>query len=94
MGRTEFPDPQGLRASLWLEQQLFIESEMALFFERRLKCPQNMLDTADIVREAIYRQLTGSWHDRWVRVLPLPARSLAFPGWSQLEHAVAHHAGS
>ena len=59
MGRTEFPDPQGLRASLWLERQLFLESEMALFFECRLKCAENMLDTADIVREAIFRHLSA-----------------------------------
>src|SRR5579864_277117 len=30
---------------------------MALFSECRLKCAQNMLDIADIVREGIYRQL-------------------------------------
>ena len=40
----------------WLEQQLFIESEMALFLECRVRCAQNPLDRADIVREAIYRQ--------------------------------------
>lgn len=58
MGRTEFPDPQGLRASLGWNSRLFIESEMALFLECRLTCVQNMLDTADIVREAIYHQST------------------------------------
>ena len=52
------PDPHGLRASLWLEQHFFIESEMALFSECRLKCAQNLVDRADIVREAIYRKLT------------------------------------
>jgi probable HAF family extracellular repeat protein len=30
---------------------------MALFYECMLKCTQKLLDTADIVREAIYRQL-------------------------------------
>jgi hypothetical protein len=33
-----------------------IESEMALFSECRLKCAQNMLDIADIVRDGILRQ--------------------------------------
>jgi hypothetical protein len=36
-----------------LEQHFFIESEMALFSECRLKCAQNLVDRADIVREAI-----------------------------------------
>jgi hypothetical protein len=31
---------------------------MALFYECMLKCARKLLDTADIVREAIYRQLT------------------------------------
>ena len=30
---------------------------MALFFERMLKCVQKVLDTADIVRDAMLRQL-------------------------------------
>jgi len=34
-----------------------IESEMALFSECRLKCAQNTLDIADIVREGIYQEL-------------------------------------
>jgi hypothetical protein len=29
---------------------------MALFYECMLKCARKLLDTADIVREAIYRQ--------------------------------------
>jgi len=37
----------------------FHESELALFFECMLPCAQKLLDTADIVREAIYRQLPG-----------------------------------
>jgi hypothetical protein len=56
-GSDRVPDPHGLRASLWLEQHFFIESEMALFSECRLKCAQNLVDRADIVREAICRQL-------------------------------------
>jgi hypothetical protein len=30
-----------------------MESEMALFYECMLQCAQQLLDTADIVREAI-----------------------------------------
>jgi hypothetical protein len=41
---------------------LFIESEMALFSECSLECASKLLDTADIVREAIYRQLTHGSH--------------------------------
>jgi hypothetical protein len=33
---------------------------MALFSERSLKCARKMLDTADIVREAMFRHLTHS----------------------------------
>jgi hypothetical protein len=32
---------------------------MALFYECMLKCAQKLLDTADIVRDAIFRQLTS-----------------------------------
>jgi hypothetical protein len=34
---------------------------MALFSECSLKCARIVLDTADIVREAIYRQLTSGF---------------------------------
>jgi hypothetical protein len=34
----------------------FIESEMALFSERSLECASKLLDTADIVRDAMFRQ--------------------------------------
>ena len=37
----------------------FNESEMALFSECSLKCARKMLDTADIVREAIFHQLSS-----------------------------------
>jgi hypothetical protein len=49
----------GLRASLGWQSKgnSFNESEMALFYECMLKCTQKLLDTADIVREAIFRQL-------------------------------------
>jgi hypothetical protein len=45
-------------SGLWLEWHTFNESEMALFFECMQLCAQKVLDTADIVREAILRQLT------------------------------------
>jgi hypothetical protein len=32
---------------------IFIESEMALFYEGMLKCARKPLDTADIVRDAM-----------------------------------------
>ena len=35
---------------------IFIESEMALFYECMLKCARKLLDTADIVRDAMLRQ--------------------------------------
>jgi len=40
-----------------LERQPFNESEMALFSECMLECARKVLDTADIVREAIFQQL-------------------------------------
>src|SRR6202140_2215799 len=48
----------GLRASLgwWSKSNSFNESEMALFNECMLKCARKLLDTADIVREAILQQ--------------------------------------
>jgi hypothetical protein len=45
-----------LRAGFGWIRHTFNESEMALFFECMLLCAQKVLDTADIVREAIYRQ--------------------------------------
>ena len=41
-------------------RHIFNESEMALFSECRLYCARKLLDTADIVREAIFRQLRNS----------------------------------
>ena len=34
---------------------------MALFYECMLKCARKLLDTADIVRDAVYQQLTEGW---------------------------------
>jgi hypothetical protein len=53
MGRTEFLTRSDYERALgWISNS--IESEMALFSECRLKCAQNTLDIADIVREGIY----------------------------------------
>jgi hypothetical protein len=47
-----------LRASLGWQSKSnsFNESEMALFYECMLKCARKLLDTADIVREAIFQE--------------------------------------
>jgi hypothetical protein len=37
---------------------------MALLFERTQKCCRKQLDTADIVREAIFRQLGLIWMEK------------------------------
>jgi hypothetical protein len=60
MGRTEIPNLKTdyERAFDWYGH--FNKSEMALFFECTDRYAQNMLDTADIVREAIFRHLAGS----------------------------------
>jgi len=42
----------------WLDRRIFNESEMAHSSACMLSCAQKVLDTADIVRDAIYRQLT------------------------------------
>ena len=45
----------------------FHESEMALFYECMLQCARKLLDTADIVREAMFQQL----EHRPFRIAPL-----------------------
>jgi hypothetical protein len=57
MGRTEFPDLKRLRAGLGWKRQTINEREMALFSECSLKCGRILLDTADVVREAISQQI-------------------------------------
>ena len=59
MGRTEVLDLRDYKRAV-VGSGIFIESEMALFSECSLKCARKVLDTADIVREAIYHQLTIS----------------------------------
>ena len=56
MGRTEFSTRNDYDASLGLERHFFHESEMPLFFECTLKCAPKLLDTADIVRDAMFQQ--------------------------------------
>jgi hypothetical protein len=57
MGRTEGPDLKTDYERAWVgKEQTIHESEMALFFERMPECARNLLDTADIVRDAIFRQ--------------------------------------
>jgi hypothetical protein len=57
MGRTEFLTPT-IRSEPRLEAQTIYESEMALSHECMQSCAHIVLDTADIVREAIFRQLS------------------------------------
>ena len=58
MGRTEIPNLKNdyERAFGWYGH--FNKSKMALFSECTDRYAQNLLDTADIVREAIYRQFS------------------------------------
>jgi len=60
MGRTESLNLKNdyERACGWYGH--FNKSEMALFSECTDSCAQKLLHTADIVRDAIYRQLTSS----------------------------------
>ncbi|MFZ0198453.1 MAG: hypothetical protein WAL05_04580, partial [Candidatus Sulfotelmatobacter sp.] len=53
------------QASLGWKRQTINESEMALFSECSLKCVRKLLDTADIVRDAIFHQST--------KVMPITA---------------------
>ena len=61
MGRTESLNLKNdyERACGWYGH--FNKSEMALFSECTDRYAQKLLDTADIVREAIYRQLTHTF---------------------------------
>ena len=72
MGRTESLNLKNdyERACGWYGH--FNKSEMALFSECTDSCAQKLLDTADIVREAIYRQLTGIFHGTYRLRLAYP----------------------
>ena len=79
MGRTENPNLKNdyERAFGWYGH--FNKSEMALFSECTDRYAQKTLDTADIVREAIYRQLTKPWANP-IRVLPSRPCGTTMPG--------------
>ena len=54
MGRTEFPDLRGLRREPWLDRPFFsLRAKCRSSSECRASCSQKVLDTADIVREAM-----------------------------------------
>jgi len=53
MGRAESPNLKTITSEPGLDTALFIESKMALFSECSLECASKLLDTADIVRDAI-----------------------------------------
>jgi hypothetical protein len=53
-GSDRIPDLKRLRASLGLVRQTFNESEMARSSECTGECAPKALDTADIVRDAIF----------------------------------------
>ena len=59
-GSDRVPDLKRLRCEPWLERHYFNYSEMALLFECTARCVPILLDTADIVREAIFRTTHGS----------------------------------
>jgi hypothetical protein len=56
-GSDRVPDLKRLRCEPGLERHFFNESEMALFSECMGNCAPNLLDTADIVRDAMLPQL-------------------------------------
>jgi hypothetical protein len=59
MGRTEFLTWKTITSEPTVGKgNTIYESEMALFFECMLWCARKVLDTADIVRDAILRHLT------------------------------------
>jgi hypothetical protein len=62
--RGSGPETDYERAWVGKEQTIHL-SEMALFFEPMPECARKPLDTADIVRDAIFHQLTV-WNDEVV----------------------------
>jgi hypothetical protein len=57
MGRTEFRSDFDYKRAWVGKGKTFNESEMALFCECMPPCARKVLDTADIVRDAMLRQL-------------------------------------
>ena len=53
-GSDRVPDPNDSKRAQGGNAQTIYESEMALFYECMQKCSQNMLDTANIVRDGCY----------------------------------------
>ena len=60
MGRTEFLTRMDYERALVGAAAFHRERNGALTLSAGLKCAQKMLDTADIVREEIFHQPTGS----------------------------------
>jgi len=60
-GSDRVPDLRDYKRAWVGKGKPFNESEMALFSECSLECARKVLDTADIVREAMFHQL-------WVRI--------------------------
>ena len=61
---------------------------MALFFECTLQCARKLLDTADIVRDAMLRQLTG-YKERETPKRRLERQKQNFGAHSQLKVLVS-----
>jgi len=57
-GSDWIPDLKPITSEPWLDRHIFNESEMAHSSECTGQCAPKVLDTADIVREAIFHQLT------------------------------------
>src|SRR5579864_7032952 len=63
-GSDRVPDLRDYKRAWVGKGKPFNESEMALFSECSLECARKVLDTADIVREAMFRQLSESKRKR------------------------------
>src|SRR5450432_3146371 len=60
-GSDRVSEPEIDYERAWVDCAQFIyESEMALFLECMQSCAQKVVDTADIVRDAMFRQLPGN----------------------------------
>ena len=62
-GSDRVPDLRDYKRAWVGKSKPFNESEMALFSECMRLCDRILLDTADIVREAIYRQQLACFSD-------------------------------
>ena len=79
MGRTEFLTWKTITSEPTVGKgNTIYESEMALFFECMQQCAQKCLTRADIVREAILRQLcelSANWEEEPPAYWPRCARA-------------------